>query len=84
MNQPISNCPKCSGEMDKGYPLDQSHGAMFSGQWVKGTPKRSWLDLFGALVIKNPNAESRIPIGAFRCQSCGFLELYAREEYRAT
>ena len=68
--------------MEQGYSLDQSHGATFTGQWVKGMPKRSWLDFFGAFIIKNPKMEIRIPIGAFRCRSCGFLEFYAREEFR--
>ena len=82
MIQSTLDCPKCHSTMERGYTLDQSHAAIFTGQWVQGTPKRSLMDLFGGFLIKSPNRKNRIPFGAYRCQSCGFLEFYAREEFR--
>jgi hypothetical protein len=40
------------------------------------SPKGFWF------VRKLPD-EKLVPIGAFRCSSCGFLEMYARDEFAA-
>ena len=82
MSQSVLICPKCSGEMELGYALDISHGATFAGQWARGTPKRWWLDFFHQFMIKTPISIDRISVGTFRCKSCGFLESYARDEFR--
>ena len=80
MSDSLSNCPKCEGTMEQGYTLDVTFGATFTGQWIRGTPKRSYFD---SLAIKFPSMSpsQRVPIATFRCQSCGFLESYAREEF---
>ena len=75
-------CPKCDGEMERGFTLDMSHGARFASQWVKGEPKLAWGYFFGPLVVRRPKASDRIHIGTFRCQSCGYLESYARDEFQ--
>jgi hypothetical protein len=67
--------------MELGYTLDMSHGATYTGQWAKGSAKRWWLSIFQPVIIANPKIEERIPIGTFRCRSCGYLESYAREEF---
>ena len=76
-------CPKCQGEMQQGYTLDLAHSVVFVGHWVQGPPKRSaWGRFVGNDFLKFSNLKSAIPIGTYRCQSCGYLEAYAREEFR--
>jgi len=69
------HCPKCRGHMKQGFVLDVTHGGRGISQWAAGTPQKSfWVG------TKLPE-EKLIPIGVFRCESCGFLESYAREEF---
>ena len=59
--------------MDEGYILDHTHGnARTVSHWVEGPPERSiWM----GLKIKDRRS---FGVVTFRCQSCGFLESYAR------
>jgi hypothetical protein len=69
-------CPKCQGEMIQGFVVDHTYGAVVLNYWVEGPPQRSfWTG------IKVPPMKS-VPIGTFRCASCGYLESYARREFR--
>jgi hypothetical protein len=80
MSQPTPEssqpCPKCGGQMERGFIIDHSHTARAVSQWAAGTPKSSFWQ-----GTKLPD-ESQ-PIGTFRCSSCGFLESYARPEFAA-
>ena len=70
-------CPKCNGEMVQGFVPDYSHGAVLVGRWLEGQPRKSfWTN------TKAPYKEGT-PIGAFRCQKCGFLELYSDPKFAA-
>lgn len=70
-------CPKCSGLMEQGFVIDYTHGGLFVTQWAKGAPQKSfWTG------TKVPG--EHLPIGTFRCSSCGYLEAYARQEFAAT
>jgi len=71
-------CPKCSGEMEQGFVIEHSEAGYRVTEWAAGAPKARWI-LPGAKLPKE-----HIPIGSFRCSSCGFLESYAREEFRMT
>ena len=63
--------------MEQGFVLDNTHGARVVSQWGAGAPLKSfWLG------TKVPN-DTLVPIGAYRCSSCGYLELYARQEFAA-
>ena len=75
------SCPKCNGEMVAGFVIDMSHMRAFTSQWSEGAPERdSFLGFkIGGNVI-NPPVDT-IPIGTFRCKSCGYLESYARDEF---
>jgi len=76
MSQAAMSCPKCQGEMVRGYVLDFTPVGVRVSKWNAGPPKEaSWAGIV--------DAPSQIPIGTFRCQSCGFLEAYAREEFAA-
>ena len=80
MSQAGLTCPKCNSEMVRGCVMDRTQGCVTVSTWTTGTPKRSWWPLYGN-GIKTPSASEQIPIGTFRCQSCGFLESYARQEF---
>ena len=69
-------CPKCSHSMEQGFVMDYMEGARKVDQWARGAPKKSfWTG------TKMPE-DDLIPIGTFRCPVCGYLESYARTEYR--
>ena len=70
-------CPKCRSGMEQGFVLDNTHGVRVVSRWVPGAPRKSfWV---GTAL---PD-EELVPIGAYRCTSCGYLELYARDEFAA-
>ena len=70
-------CQKCKGEMVQGFVADYSMGAALVASWHAGQPKKK---LVGH--TKAPRAEG-VPIGAYRCQECGFLEFYADPKFAA-
>ncbi|MDB5345262.1 MAG: hypothetical protein JWP89_3639 [Schlesneria sp.] len=76
MSESAMSCPKCQGEMVQGYVLDFTPIGLSVSQWNAGSPKRAGLNSI-------LDSTSQIPIGTFRCRSCGFLESYAREEFAA-
>ena len=70
-------CPKCGSGMEQGFVLDNTHGARIVSQWAAGPPRKSfWVG------TKLPEDEF-VPIGTYRCSSCGYLESYARQEFAA-
>lgn len=71
------HCPKCNGHMVQGFVLDNTYGSHDVSQWAQGAPVKSlWVG------TKLPQHEM-VPIGAYRCEACGFLEFYARSEFAA-
>ena len=76
MSQAPLHCPKCDGEMEQGFILDALPGGQIASRWAAGVPKKSfWTG------IKGVPEDAAIPVGAFRCASCGYLEFYARPEF---
>ncbi len=63
-------CPKCEGEMQRGFIPDYAYLHLRPSGWVGGSPRRSFW--YG---IKVPRGA--IPIVTFRCMRCGYLESYA-------
>ena len=61
--------------MEQGFVLDNTYGARVVSQWAPGAPLKSFWS-----GTKLPY-EDLIPIGAYRCSSCGYLELYAQQEF---
>ena len=79
MTSEPKKCPKCSGNMVQGFLADYySHAALFVGSWIEGEPKKSFWTRTQA-----PLGGGGLPIGAFRCQNCGFLEFYADQKFAA-
>jgi hypothetical protein len=70
-------CPKCGGAMLRGFVPDENYGAKLIGLWHPGQPKRSFWT-----ATKAPRSRG-IPIGAFRCERCGYLEFYSNDEFAA-
>jgi hypothetical protein len=61
--------------MEQGFVLDNTYGARVVSP--AGAPLKSfWAG------TKLPD-EKLVPIGTYRCSSCGYLELYARQEFAA-
>ena len=55
--------------MQQGFILDRAHERQREvSQWAPGAPEKSFW-----LTTKLPD-EALIPVGAFRCASCGYLE----------
>lgn len=75
-------CPKCNGEMERGYNISRPN-TLFAELWIKGTPKRAWFDFFRDFAVAPPKkTEDRLPVANFRCKCCGFLEFYARDGFQ--
>jgi hypothetical protein len=73
-----SNCPKCEGAMVQGFIPDFIHHSI-NGVcgWHEGQPQASFWKGTKAKLAEG------MPIGAFRCNKCGYLELYAGKEFAA-
>jgi hypothetical protein len=67
-------CPKCQGEMVQGFIPDRA----IVSSWVEGKPKKSFWG-----VLKNLPPAGGMPLGAFRCKGCGYLEFYADMKFAA-
>ncbi len=72
-------CPKCDGKMSQGFVPDFANDGVHIGVWHQGEPRPAFF--FGG--IKRPASAAGIPIGAFRCTRCGYLEFYANAEFAA-
>jgi hypothetical protein len=60
--------------MDPGHIPDMAHGMIMQSSWVQGLPiVRRFL---GGIKY---NRKLKVPIIAYRCTRCGYLELYAGE-----
>lgn len=70
-------CPKCQGAMVQGFVPDKEDCGFKLTSWVEGPAH-------GTVENVKVKVEHRVPIGAFRCSGCGYLELYARPEFEPT
>lgn len=57
--------------MREGWLLDENELHPRETKWLAGAPETGWL---GTMKF---DKEAAISVKAFRCASCGFLELYA-------
>ncbi|RYG62843.1 hypothetical protein EON80_22355 [bacterium] len=67
----MKTCPKCQSDMEAGYIRED-----FSNErhpWISGVPANSWL---GRTIAKSSRV---IPMTAYRCTKCGFVEFYAQD-----
>jgi hypothetical protein len=86
-----TKCLRCQGDLKAGFIPDASHSAIFLLSWIEGAPgmRSGWLSaMLGggwmgkALDIKNFTGRQKLPIVAYRCTSCGTLELRASDQIR--
>jgi len=66
-------CPKCEKSMEQGHTPDRAHGAVRESAWAPGPAVEQ--RFFGGIKYK---ANAMIPLSAYRCPSCGYVEFYAR------
>jgi predicted nucleic-acid-binding Zn-ribbon protein len=72
---PVSlRCPKCQGQMEQGWILQDggSVDPQTTNKWVQGRVKRIWGKWTGVVVKVSHE------IAAFRCSTCGYVEMYAK------
>jgi hypothetical protein len=77
MTHTPERCPKCNGAMVRGFIFEFDGFQRKVSSWVEGAPEKSFL-----LNTKVPK-DKIVPIGTYRCSTCGFLESYARDEFAA-
>ena len=76
MPQPHNACVKCDGPMTLGFMLDFTSDNVHREKalWVEGQRERAvWV----GTKLKDKDVRT---VDAYRCQKCGFLELYANEQ----
>jgi len=72
MTDDTNTCPKCGGEFENGFLLDRaSEGRALPLLWSE--PKGLGL---GGIRVKGGDP-AHVEVDAYRCLSCGYLELYA-------
>ena len=72
-------CPKCNQRMLKGF-LPYTIGATslqpyYAIEWAEGEPT---MGAFGGFSGVRMRGRARAPITAYRCSSCGYVEIYAK------
>ena len=77
MSVGLVRCPKCNGEMVRGFTFESEGPKRMVSTWVEGAPEESFWQS-----VKVP-AKKCVPVGTFRCSVCGYLESYARSEFAA-
>ncbi|HSK89524.1 MAG TPA: PF20097 family protein [Anaerolineales bacterium] len=67
-----TTCSECSGKMQRGFIVETeiSGNPLDATFWLEGEPEKGWLGL-------KTKGKQAFHITAFRCESCGFLKLYA-------
>ena len=74
MSEVTNRCPKCHGEMVQGFTCEREGPNRKVSTWVEGVPEVvGWL----FRQVRRPPPDKCVPVGVFRCSSCGFLESYA-------
>ena len=65
-------CPKCQKTMERGHIPDVGRDRVYHPGWSRGEPEKQ--RFFGGIKFR---PKEQIPLAAFRCPSCGYVELYA-------
>jgi hypothetical protein len=71
-------CSRCGGQMEQGFLLDRARNGspQNTAEWIEGIPERSiWTG------IKTKGREHYLVV-TFRCEGCGYLESYARQQIK--
>jgi predicted RNA-binding Zn-ribbon protein involved in translation (DUF1610 family) len=73
MAQASFHCPKCQKTMEEGHIPDVGRNRATQTAWSHGRAERQ--RFFGGIKFK---PKEQIPLTAYRCPSCGYVELYAK------
>ena len=65
-------CPKCQKTMELGHVPDVGDSQILPVSWSPGAPQRQ--RFFGGIKYR---PKEQIPLAAFRCPGCGYVEFYA-------
>lgn len=66
------DCPKCQKAMEPGHIPDVGYGVIVQSSWSAGSPEhRRYL---GGIKYRK---KEQIPLAAYRCPRCGYVELFA-------
>ena len=68
-----SNCSRCGASLEPGFIRDKTDRGVGRARWVEGEPEKSFL---GGYKLRG---KTQHDVQAFRCSSCGHLELYAND-----
>ena len=63
--------------MEQGFVPDATYGSNLVSCWYEGEPQKSFWT--GTKIEKGQG----VPMGAFRCSRCGYVEFYADDEFTA-
>jgi len=58
--------------MDRGHVPDVAHGTILQSGWAAGAPEPR--RFFGGIKYR---ARDLLPLTAYRCTACGYVEFYA-------
>jgi hypothetical protein len=65
-------CSHCAQPMEEGFMIDHTYMQKFVATWFAGKPVTTfWRGLVGS-------GNRKLPMTAYRCNSCGKVELFAR------
>jgi hypothetical protein len=70
MPVPSNRCVRCDGELEPGFIEDTGQSSRGRARWIQGEIET------GALGGTRVFGKDRFDIRAFRCRSCGRLELF--------
>ena len=73
MSEIAVRCARCQGIMELGWVPDTARNRTVQSAWVPGKPEPR--EFFLGRIWKS---DQNIPVTAFRCANCGYLEFYAR------
>ena len=71
-----SECLRCRSRMEQGFMFDfMGESGRNVARWMPGAPTKSfWLGV-------KADTDRMLPTAAFRCVSCGLLEMYAAVQF---
>ena len=75
-------CTACGGALSAGFIPDMGHARTWLAVWVAGTPSLAegvWERITTGDGVKMVGVDAKA-IDAYRCVSCGHLELYATRD----
>jgi hypothetical protein len=75
MSETQPTCLKCRGAMERGHVPDSGYGEVLQTRWSRGDPEPR--RFIGGIKWRR---SEQVPMTAYRCTTCGFVEFYALPE----